>query len=123
LDSEKPPITIIVFEALNVASVVLAMMLTQSESPLGELFTSAWLVALTLWITRGRSGVARVVYTVLYVGGAAMLLGLCWLGYLPTDAKFLLVFRSTVEPAVLITLLWWPSSSDWLRKHQRGGAA
>jgi hypothetical protein len=119
LNNDKRPLTVTAFEALNVASVLLEMVITETDSPLEELFTSAVWVALTLCITRGRSRVARLIYTLLTAFAAAALLGAYRLGYVPSDTALPLALRFSVEVTLLLALLWSPSTSDWLTKRGR----
>ena len=118
MDDDKRPITLTAFEVLNVASVVFEIVVTETDSPFGEAFSSGLWVALTLWITRGRSRAARVIYSCLMAFGAASLIGAYSLGYVPEDDRFPLGLRFGIELAVFVTLLWWPSTSDWLKKRQ-----
>lgn len=116
LDNQDRPITIVAFEVANIASIVLTMVLTHSGSPFEELFTSAAWVALTLWITRGGSRVARIIYTALAVIGAAALFAAYWFDYVPISVATLLAVRITIELGILLALLWWPSSNLWFRR-------
>ena len=86
------------------------------RDPFEGLFTCALWVALTLWITRGRSRAARLIYTGLAAIAAATFLYAYNVGY---DASLFLAFRFTIELTLLIALLWWPSTTDGLRKRSK----
>ena len=121
MQDHKRPITVAAFEVVNIVSVLFDMVLTQTDSPFGELLTSGLLIGLVLWITRGRSRAARVMYTLIMALAAACVMTIYCLGYVPSSAK-LLVFKFMVELGLTLALLWWPSTSDWLKKN-RGQAA
>jgi uncharacterized membrane protein len=123
LDIDKRPITVSAFEVLNIVSVVLEMVLTESDSPFEELFWSALWVALTLSITRGRSRAARIIYTCIIAFGGAACIAAYALGYVPAKYQTSLALRFVLETALLMALLWWPSTTDWLKKHRRRAAA
>lgn len=109
------PIAVAVFEALNIGAVVLELVLSQAyeRDPFEGVFTSGLWVALTLWITRGGSRVGRLIYTALALIGAAALLYAYNDGY---DVSLFLAFRFTIELTLLTALLWWPSTTDWLKR-------
>jgi hypothetical protein len=121
-DSNRP-MSIRAFEALNIASIILAMVVTRSDGVFEELVTSSLWVALTLWITRGRSRTARVIYTLLLLFGAIALLFAYRLGYLPPDAVVPLALSFTVQLGLWLGLLWSPSSSVWIKASQPAAAA
>ena len=73
-------------------------------------------MALTLWITGGRSRAARLIYSGLALLGAAGLLYAYHLGY---DVALFFALRLTIELTLLIALLWWPATTDWLGKPSR----
>ena len=119
MDGDKRPISVLTFEVLGIASVLFDMALTDTGSdPFLHLFTSGLLLALTLWITRGRSNPARIIYTSIMVFGTAALIGTYALGYISGEPRFWLL-QTLLWPVVFLALLWWPLTSNWLNGRQR----
>ncbi len=119
LEQQSRPKSVVLLEAVSIFSAVATMLLTQGESALGELAELLFWVGLTLWVTRGRSRVARVIYTGLLFFGTAALAGAYMWGYVPPDAPPGLLASFTIELVALLSLLWWPSTSAWLNVAHR----
>ncbi len=112
---ERRPITVPLFELANVAIGVLPMLLGESESVVGDVITGAVWIGLTLWITRKRSIVGRRVYTVVTLLSVLALVASWFSGFLPPEFSGVHWLAFVASTSALLGLLWWPSSSAWLR--------
>ncbi len=111
---DQRPKAIAAFEALSLASVLLFMLMTETSTPLLDLFDDAITVALTLWVSRGRSRIARVLYTFVIVVAYIAIWGALWLQVISPIAPLMISASSALE-LVLLALLWSPSVSVWLK--------
>ena len=108
------PRTVALFEAGSILPAIAMMALSSEVGGFGDL---VWLIAwgaLTLWITRGRRPIARLFYTALILLQGGMFAN----AYIWNDVKpwdYAILFGSLAVSAALMTLLWWPSTSLWLR--------
>lgn len=124
LRPDRRPTAVVWFEALNVFPVLAAMLLWREGGFFDALVEFLVWVGLTLWVTRGRSRIARAIYTGAMLFAVAVLAaGIVW-GYLPPEGQRhlfivgLVVFA--VELMVLLSLLWWPSTTAWLKSRGDG---
>lgn len=109
------PRPVVLLEAIGILGAVSAMVLSRGESAFTGLFDLLLQVGLTLWVTRGRSRVGRVVYTGILLFGATALAGVYLWDSIPADLAPMLVLVVFLELTIFLTLLWWPSTSEWLK--------
>ena len=114
---EQRPRPVILLEAIGILGGVAVMVLSRGDV-FSELFELLVQVGLTLWVTRGRSRVGRVFYTGVLLFEVAGLVGAFLWGYVPASAASMLVISVFVEIAVFLSLLWWPTTSAWLKGNQ-----
>ena len=119
------PLAVVAFEWLSIASAILDLSLAGRAgdfddlgSAVGQLAIASLLVALTLWITQGRSRAGRLVYTGLTALVVVLITVASWLGAFEDKGSTWENVRAAIETAILIILLWWPSTSAWLRVKQ-----
>jgi hypothetical protein len=121
LGDQKRPITVTAFEVLSIASLVIEIGLWGMEEPFWEGFAFSLLVALTLWISRGRSKAARLIYTGIFVCVAVLMIVASLRGELQADEAWTPTVVA-ITYALFLALLWWPATSDWLDKRHAGAA-
>ena len=109
------PTAIVAFEALSLASVLLFMLLTDTKAPFLDFFDDAITVGLTLWVSRGQSSIARIIYTVVIMLAYIAIFGALWLQTFSPVPSLTLMASAGLE-LVLLALLWWPSASAWLKQ-------
>jgi hypothetical protein len=121
LGDQKRPITLTAFEVLSIASLVIEIGIWGMEEPFWEGFAFSLFVVLTLWISRGRSKAARLIYTSIFVCVAALIIVASFRGELQADEAWTPMVVA-ITYALLLSLLWWPTTSDWLNKRHAGAA-
>ena len=114
------PKSVVLFEAVSILVAVAHLVLHEGASRFGDGLQLLGWVGVTLWVTRGRSRVARLVYTgLLLFGTAGVILAYVW-GQIPEEALLMVSVQALVILGVLLSLLWWPSTAAWLRAaHER----
>ena len=108
------PLTVRAFETITLVSLVWSLLAAKPEDH--DLLSVIILAALTIWITRGRSSVARLIYTGTAVVGLIAIAAAAWWGYIPMEARLSVFLSSVSAMVVAFGLLWWPSTSDWLKE-------
>ena len=84
---ERRPTSVVLFEVINVLSALAALMFWQEGSPFGHLVEFLIVVGLTLWVTRGRSRLARAIYTGLALLTVPGVVAAVALGYIPPEVS------------------------------------
>ncbi len=115
--NERPK-AIVAFEALSLASVLIFMLLTETSTPFLDLLDDAVTVALTLWVSRGRSRVARILYTLIVLIAYVAIGGALWFQTIWPIATLTIIASSILE-LILLALLWWPSVTVWLNSSRQ----
>lgn len=114
--SERP-ITVIAFELISIASVVIEVALLQREREFEDpAYLGLWLVisslwiALILWITRYRSRAGRMIYSVIT---ASSIVAIVIFG-IEADDQDWVAFLDGLTIIVLMALLWCKPTSSWI---------
>lgn len=112
--------SVVLFEAVSIFSAVADMVLSQGENAFVELALLLLVLGLTLWVTRGRSRVARLIYTGVLLLGELAISAAYVRGYVPSGVQpTLLLLVSMLMGLLLLSLLWWPSTTTWLKSRQQ----
>lgn len=109
------PKSVVLFEVASLVIAVVHPLLHEGLDLFGDALQLVVWVGLTLWVTRGRSRAARAIYTGLLLFGTVGVIAFYAWGYISADELLMVVLRALAMLAVLLSLLWWPSTTTWLK--------
>ena len=110
------PRSVVLFEAASIIWAVADTIFWGEESVFGNLALLVVWVGLTVWVTRGRSRAARLIYTGFGLFSLVTLGFVYGRGSIPSDAlstSVLLV--GVLLQIILLSLVWWPTTTAWLK--------
>lgn len=119
MPEQHRPVSVQAFEWLSIASLIYEMVTTESQGIFGDLLASGLWLGLVLWITRGRSTIARIVYTATSAFAVVGIYGAFRFGFMGPDASLAPVIWAVAQVAGLLALLWWPATTVWLKTKSR----
>ena len=107
------PASVVSFELLGVASLAFDMVFGMGV----DWFSIFWvplMLGLIFGVTRGRSGVARSAFTLIFAFGGALILYFFATGLLAPTDMLTSGWIMTAASIFQLWLLWSPATSDWI---------